>query len=134
LGAVISLGLIVLIGFFGVVLPGLAVFKQAKVLEAKAKETKGSLQKKDLTLIKSNLDEIGQEVDQLEKKYKRLIIVKITPGLRNYYLDGERLIKSARAGIKAGKIVIEAAEPYQDFLGLKGASESAQLAGGEKTN
>lgn len=134
LRGLVLLAVIILIGLLGVILPGLAVIKQTKVLEAKARETKDSLQKKDLNLIKSNLDEINQEVEKLEKNYQRLVIVKITPGLRNYYLDGERLIKSAKAGVKAGEIVIEAVEPYQDFLGLKSATESGQLSGGgEKT-
>jgi len=128
-----AFGVILLVVLLGIGLPALAVFRQTKVLEAKARETKDSLQTKDLSLIRSKLDETDQEAAKLEKRYKKLILLKITPGLRNYYLDGLRLIESAKAGIEAGKIVVEAVEPYQDFLGLKGATESAQLEGGEKT-
>jgi len=128
----ILLGL-VLLGLFGLLIPGLAVVNQAKSVEKKAREIKGALSAKDLTLIKNKLLETSAEVEKLNKRYHRLILLKFLPGLRNYYFDGQGAINAAKAGVKAGQIIAEAIEPYQDFLGFKEASESSQLTGGAKT-
>jgi len=124
---------LVLVGLIGIVLPALAVVNQAKSVEKKARETKKVLATKDLTLIKNKLLETSAEVEKLNKKYHRLILLKFLPGLHNYYFDGQRAISAAKAGVDAGKIVTEAIEPYQDFLGFKEASESSQLTSGAKT-
>lgn len=131
LGAIILLVLI-FIGLIGTVIPGMAVIKQAKTLEAKTKEIRGVIAGKDLSLIKEKAGEIKKETEALEKKYRKLVLLKIIPGLRSYYLDGEAGIRAAEAGIRAAEAVLEAIEPYQDFLGLKGGHES-ELLGGEKT-
>ncbi len=132
-GFLIFLVLLIIVGLIGIVVPGTALVNQVKNLETKAQKIKSTMATKDLKLIKREMEEVGQEVEKLEKGYKRLFLLKIIPGLRGYYLDGQGVIKAAKAGVKTGKIIIEAVEPYQDFLGLIGDEEEGALAGGEKT-
>jgi len=130
------LSLIFLIFFFwllGLLIPGVMVFNQAKQLMAQSQDLKASLKTRDLRLIKTKIDQLEQELEKLAKRYRWLVLARVTPILRNYYFDGEKLLAVAQSGLDLGQIAIEAVAPYQDFLGLKGASSSAQLQGGEKT-
>jgi len=132
----ISLGILgglLLVFVLGVLIPGIAVVNRAKQLEHRAKEVKEAVATKNLGLIKDKIAELDGEIKNFEQGYRRLFLLKIVPGLRRYYFDGERAIVAAKSGVKLGQIVVESVEPYQDFLGLKGASESGQLANGEKT-
>lgn len=130
-GLILTLFLAVIV--FGGIIPVLGIINQAKVLKVISLEAKGSLQTKDLAIIKSNIDKVDQEVESLKNLLDRAVVLKITPFIKNYYQDGQRVIAAAQAGINAGKIIIDSVEPYQDFLGLKGDTTKSALTGGEKT-
>jgi len=123
-----ALLLVVFLGFF-LILPLRSLAQQARLLRTKAAEAKWALTQKDLVLLKNKLGEIGGLLDVTEAHSKRLGWLKIIPRVGRFYQDGQRLLAAAEEGVEAGKIVIEAVEPYQDFLGVSGRTEG----GGEKT-
>lgn len=125
-GLVISLSL-------SVVLPLRGLWRQGQNLEPKIGEIKSAVDKKDLSKIKTKINQTQGELAELNRRYQKLFLVKHLPYLKKYYRDGEHGIAAAREGLKAGKLVVEAIEPYQDFLGLEEATRSAELEGGAKT-
>lgn len=120
-------------GYFGLWIPAKSVIGKVKNLETKAREIKDLASTKDLKLIKEKVSELDQEIDLLAKDYRKLSFLNPIPKAGDYYRDGIRVIDSLKSGAKSAEILIKAVEPYQDFLGLKGATESGQLAGGGKT-
>ena len=129
----LALILVVILWGVGLAVPGLMVLNQVKRLAIQGQELRASLKSKDLKLIKTKLSRLEQGLEKLSQSYRWLALAQVTPGLRGYYFDGQRLLLAARSGLDLGRIAVEAVAPYQDFLGFKGASESAQLTGGEKT-
>lgn len=106
-------------------LPGKALLAQVNVTKSEALKLKQSLSDKDLNQIKSNLQNIRVELQNTDDKFKKFSFLKIVPRAKDYYRDGENLIKIGKDALDTGEIVIQAAEPYQDFLGLKGSSTSS---------
>jgi len=132
----ITLGLVFGLIFslaLGVVLPLRSLWQQGQNLKPKVSQIKAAVSEKDLKKIKNNLEETQGELGELNRRYNKLFLVKRLPYLKKYYEDGQHGITAAREGLEAGKLVVEAIEPYQDFLGLKNATESGELLGGEKT-
>lgn len=126
----VGLGLIAL---FGLILPGLSLLKSVEALGSRAKEAKLALESKDIGQIRDKVRDINDSLLQVEANYQKIALAKLILGLRSYYLDGERVIVAAKSGVAAVNILIDAIEPYQDFLGLKGGDGDSKLAGGEKT-
>lgn len=114
--------------FLIVFLPGKKILGQINSIRSEAQVLQQAINDKDIEKVKENLNNIKLEINLVEKTYKRLGYLNIIPGIRNYYKDGQRLISIAYDGIDASEIVIQAIEPYKDFLGIKGGSTS-----GEKT-
>ena len=125
-------GLFLVLGLL-IGIPAISFVKQVRKIEAKAREVQASLSSRDLELIEKKLEETENELNTLEKSYQRLVIIKFLPILRNYYLDGQKALLAADSGLKTGHIVVEAVKPYQDFLGLKSATESAEIKDGGQT-
>jgi len=132
LGIISGLGAIlitiILLAVFGLVIPGKKVFASAQTIKLKALELKLIVSQKDLAQIKTKLDEISNELDHLEQEFNKMFFAKSVPIFKKYYTDGENMITSGRSAIKAGQILIEAVEPYQDFLGLKANKQETDTA------
>jgi len=132
----IFLGIVVLLAgvlVFKIGLPAISFAKDLKKLERKAGEAKSAVSTKDLSKIKAEIDSFEKDFGDLEKDFGKLSLLKIVPYFRNFYFDGEKLFAAATSGMRAGKIVITAVEPYQDFLGLTGGNGEDLFGGGEKT-
>ncbi|MFH1561772.1 MAG: DUF4012 domain-containing protein [Patescibacteria group bacterium] len=115
-------------------LPALAFAKQAKGLETNVQGLKEALAKKDFALIKDELNKTAQAIDQLDVSYRRIALARIIPVAKNYYSDGQRVMTAAQSGIKTGQILIEAIEPYQDFLGFTGGqAQQEEVKSSEQT-
>jgi hypothetical protein len=117
----------------GIALPLRGVWQQAQELKPKISEIKAAVSEKDLTKIKTKINETETELAELDRRYEKLFLVKHLPYFKKYYQDGEHAFSAAKEGLEAGKLVVESIEPYQDFLGIKEATESAELDNGEKT-
>lgn len=119
------IGLGVFFAFTALYLPGKALLAQVNLTKNETLKLKQSLSDKDLNQIKNNLQSIRSELQNTDDKFKKFSFLKIVPKARDYYHDGENLIKIGKDALDTGEIVIKAAEPYQDFLGLKGSSTSS---------
>lgn len=111
--------------FLFVFLPAKSLYKEVNVSKGLIQELKQSVSDKDLAKGKESLIKIKSELKVIDNKFKKLSYLKIVPIAKNYYHDGENLIKIGNNALEAGDIVITAIEPYQDFLGLKGAATSS---------
>lgn len=111
--------------FFFLYLPAQSLVKEINKTKAIALRLNQSISDKDLVQGKAILVEINQQVTIIDNKYKKLSYLKFIPVAKDYFQDGENLIKIARDALETGDIVIKAIEPYQDFLGLKGSGVSS---------
>ncbi|HBP51151.1 TPA: hypothetical protein DD455_02350 [Candidatus Shapirobacteria bacterium] len=121
-------GVLILIAiflFFFLYLPGKAIVKEIDTTKTIALSLQQSISDKDLAQSKINLSAIKQQLAVVESKFKKLSYLKIVPFANKYYQDGQSLLKIGNDALETGDIVIQAIEPYQDFLGLKGAATSS---------
>lgn len=132
--ALISFGVLLLIGlslsaltYFSLYLPARqlqSTLTQAQTLIPPLKE---AVAQKNLSSIRSSLSQLRSQVDKIETDINRFQLLKSLPPAKPYFQDSATLIKVARDGLDAGDLVINAIEPYGDFLGLAGsATDSAK--------
>jgi len=111
--------------FFFLYLPGKSLLKQIDTTKVVAQTLQQSISDKDLAQSKNALSSLTQQLSLINEKFKKLSYLKFIPIANNYYKDGQNLIKIGNDALETGAIVIQAIEPYQDFLGLKGAATSS---------
>lgn len=111
--------------FFFLFIPGKALYNQINKTKVSVQSLKQSIQDKNLVQAQQNLNELKTQIQTIESSYKKLSLIGSFPIINNYYKDGKEAILIAKNGLETGEIVIKAIEPYQDFLGLKGTSVSA---------
>lgn len=114
-----------LLSFLFLFLPIKSLYSEVNNSQALIQQLKQSVSDKDLAKGKESLNQIKNELKIIDGKFKKLSYLKIIPIAKNYYHDGENLLKIGNDAIEAGDIVITTIEPYQDFLGLKGAATSS---------
>ena len=110
--------------FFIVFVPGQKIYAQIQNIKKSIPIIQQAISDKDLNKIKETLTTLNTQTLSLEKSYKKLAYTKYLPVIGNYYKDGQQLIIVAKEGIATGNILIQAIEPYKDFLGAKGSSTS----------
>ncbi len=108
---------------FAVVMPVRNLYQQAQTLRPKISEIQAAVSEKDLTKIKNKISETQSELAEINRQYNKLFLVKRLPYFKTYYEDGQHGLTAAEKGLEAGKLVVEAVEPYQDFLGLEETAE-----------
>lgn len=106
--------------FAPMVINALALVKSGQQTATGLQETIANLKDQDLPKTLESLNKAKDSLEKTEGIYKRFVPLKVIPGLSNYYQDGEHLIKAGKAGLEAGKILVDAIEPYSDVLGFKG--------------
>jgi hypothetical protein len=124
----VILGIVLLLGtfiFFFLYLPGKALLNEINNTKTFATALQQSISDKDLARGKLELNNIKQQLVIIDNKFKKLSYLKFIPVANNYYHDGQNLIKIGNDALETGDVVIQAIEPYQDFLGLKGAATSS---------
>ena len=119
------ISLIAVFLFFFLYLPAKDLLKQINETKAVALTLKQSVTDKDLAQSKVIMASLNQQLTLIDNKFKKLSYLKLIPGAKDYYQDGQNLIKIGNDAIETGNIVIQAVEPYQDFLGLKGSGVSS---------
>ncbi|MFA6007065.1 MAG: DUF4012 domain-containing protein [Candidatus Shapirobacteria bacterium] len=126
LSVIISIIVLILIFlFFGLYLPGKDLLNQINTAKITVQTLKQSISDKDLNQSKTTLGNLRQQLTLINNKFQKLSYLKIIPIAKNYYSDGQNLIKISQNALDTGDIVIQAIEPYQDFLGLKGSGVSS---------
>jgi len=106
-------------------LPAKKLADQVVKTKIEATKLKQFVADKDITGAKNQLTVLQSSLNQTSTELNKLSFAGSFPYLKNYYQDGIRLSKIANDGVDIGFTIIKAIEPYQDFLGLKGASTSS---------
>jgi len=113
--------------FFFAFVPGKNLYYQLLTTKNKFTEIQQSLTAKNFDQIKNQLDDLNNQKQIIQKKYIGLKIVGSLPYFNRYYRDGQHALNIFQEGLETGKIIVQAIEPYKDFLGLQGvATDSAQ--------
>ncbi len=134
--------LFVLVTILGVVtvlavlisIPVYGVYKEGKVLAAKAQDLKASVATNDISVVKAQLQTFETELGVFQNKYKSIAFLKVVPVVGSYVRDGDNGVQAGLYGIQAGKILLETVEPYADIIGFKGAASKAATSGAENAN
>lgn len=113
------------LGFFFVYLPAKKILSQVELAKNETQNIKVAIADKDLNRAKDSIVKLRQITSSIDSTYKQLKFAQVLPVINNYYKDGNRVISIAKEGLDAGDILIQAIEPYTDFLGLKGSSVSS---------
>ena len=120
----IIISVITVLFFFFVFIPGKKIFAQIENIKKSVPVIQQAVSDKDLDKIKESLNTVTKQIASVETSYKNLAWLKILPIIGNYYKDGQQTLIIAKEGIETGKILVQAIEPYKDFLGAKGSSTS----------
>lgn len=120
----IVLSIIIVLIFFSIFVPSKKIYSQIKNIKTSITVIQQAVNDKDLDKIKESLTTTTKQIASVEINYKKLAWIKILPIIGNYYKDGQQALIIANQGIETGKILIQAIEPYKDFLGAKGSSTS----------
>jgi len=107
------------LGFFFVYLPAKNFSAQVISLKTDVVNLKTAISNKDLKATQVQIDNLQSKIQIVEKSYAKFKYVNYLPYAKNYYQDGLNAISIAKEGLTTGTILIQAIEPYQDFLGLK---------------
>ena len=110
--------------FFFVFVPGKKLYSQVENIRKSIPVIQQAVNDKDLNKIKDTLSTLDNQTDDVKISYQKFAYTKYLPIVGNYYQDGQNLLIIAKEGIATGNILIQAIEPYKDFLGAKGSSTS----------
>jgi hypothetical protein len=108
--------------FFFVYIPGQKLYTDVLSLKSGVSKLKTSVSNKDLKDAQVQVDNLNSKLLQLNSSYKKFSYLNSVPYLKDYYSDGIHALNIGKLGLETGEIVIQAVEPYQDFLGLKGSA------------
>lgn len=111
--------------FFFLYVPGKKLYDQINKTKPIVQALQQSIQDKDLIKAQQNIIQLKTQTKLIESSYKNLSLIGSLPIVNNYYKDGNQTIIVVKDGLDTGEIIIKAVQPYQDFLGLKGAAVSA---------
>lgn len=117
--------IISLIFFFTFYIPGKKLITQAQSLKTDVDKLSAAITNKDLKDTKTQIDNLKIKLSQLQTSFNKFSYLKTFPKVKDYYQDGQQFFEIGNNSLNAGLIVVEAIEPYQDFLGLKGTATSS---------
>ena len=124
----IIVGIIILLSTITYVfayLPAQKLSNQINLTKIEAEKLKQNISDKDIASAKNQLITIQSNLDKVSQNLSTFSYFNYLPYLKNYYQDSQRMVKIANNGVEIGNTLIKAIEPYQDFLGLKGAATSS---------
>ena len=105
-----------------VFIPAKTFYNHALTLKTDVDKLKLAVNNKDLKDAQVQITSLKSRLTQLHSEYVKFSYFTAVPYTKAYYSDGQRMFDISQNALDAGDIVIKAVEPYQDFLGLKGAS------------
>lgn len=123
-GFLVVLVVIFAVVFVAVVIPGMDIYKKAKVLAAHSAAVDTITSSQDLSVIKNEIASLRTDLASFTQSYSKVSYMRSLPWVGPYYRDGEAATKAANAALDTGDLVIAAIEPYADIIGLKGAKQA----------
>ena len=122
----IFVSVIAVLGFFLIFVPGKKLYAQILNLKESVPAIQQAISDKDLDKIKEVINTTKIQTTSIENSYKKFTWTKGLPVIGNYYKDGQQVLIIAKEGIETTEILIQAIEPYKDFLGIKGGATSSE--------
>ncbi len=116
----VILGALLLFGIFGILLPGIQVFAQARKTYVQAKLALNALKTQNVEDASVQLAATKPEIEKTQKALAGMGYLAFVPVANFYYSDAVHLVNAAVYGRNAGQILVDAIKPYADVLGLKG--------------
>jgi uncharacterized protein DUF4012 len=110
--------------FFFIFIPGRRLLTQVQTIQKSIPAIQQAINDKDLDKTKEILISLENQEKSLEKNYQKIAYIKYLPVIGNYYKDGQQILIATKEGIETSNILVQAIEPYKDFLGVKGSSAS----------
>jgi len=120
-GIVVLLLVLLCIPAYATYKSGLATYREAKLLEAAAKEQNVALASDEITKTQALLQ-------KTQSNFHWLLPLKLIPVVNWYYNDADHLMSAASDGLDSAQTIATSLEPYADILGLKGTSNPAGVA------
>ncbi len=117
----IILSLIILFLFFFAFAPGKKLYDQITYAKDDLNTLKQSISTKDIDKVKIDIELLQKRLIIVENRYQKLSLIGSFPYINQFYQDGKIAINIGKEAIQTGKIIIDAIEPYKDFLGLQGS-------------
>lgn len=114
------------------VLPGIRVYNDAKILQADAADVQAAIASQDMSRIKSKLTDVKTHLVTFQSSYQALAWTRFVPIVGVYWTDGQSGVKAGLEGLGAGEILIETVEPYADIIGFT-TDPSKQASSGEES-
>jgi hypothetical protein len=118
--SLITLSVLLLIGFFFIYLPAAKAYAQAKVVSAHLQVMSAHAKNQDIVGMQQELPLAQESLDKLKSDASGLVWTKFIPFFGNYYRDFEHGTNAGTAGLDAADKLIKIVSPYADLLGLKG--------------
>ncbi|MEX0896247.1 MAG: DUF4012 domain-containing protein [Patescibacteria group bacterium] len=97
---------------------------QAVTAQATARTAYDQFKAQDLPGVKSQLEQLDQQLVDMRAIYARLGFYRYIPIARNYYKDGSYVFAAGESSLEAGHKMVAAVEPYADVLGFTGEEET----------
>lgn len=110
---------------FGIVVPGLAAYTQARKTYAVAKLAINAIKQENIEDASNQLNALRPELLKTQQQVKGMGYLAFVPLVNFYYNDALHLVNAGVYGLNAGQILVDSIKPYADVLGLKGAHSFA---------
>ena len=121
----ITATLLLTLGFFFFYVPGKKIYDQVLSLQSNSQNLQTAISQKDLKGTQVQIDNLKTKIKLLDSSVNRLSYLGQLPLIKDYYADSKRIVQIGLEGLDTGSVLIQAIEPYQDFLGLKGTATSS---------
>jgi hypothetical protein len=119
----IFIALIIVVGILGylmIVVPGKAILTSVKKLQTSGTQVTAMLKQQDMGAVKAQMTLIKSNLDEVKSNFQKLQWTASMPVLKNYYADGTHSLDAANEVLAAGNLAIDGIAPYADIIGLKG--------------
>jgi len=107
------------VGYFVLLRPVLAIANSARELKASTQEISIGVKDLDFTKVKEGLESTKLQLKEFEDVYaKNMNTIRKLPMAEAYYQDSQSLLAVASQGIELGEITVNILEPYAAELGF----------------
>lgn len=118
--SLITLSILLFVGYFFVFLPVTKAYAQAKVVSGHLQIMLAHGKDQNIVGVRDELPLAQAALDKLKKDASGLVWTKFIPYIGNYYRDFEHGTNAGTAGLDAADKLLTIISPYADLLGLKG--------------
>lgn len=112
--------ILLVLGYFFIFRPIVDIKAKANIVLASAKEMKSVLEKNNIELLKTKMDDFSNKYENLEKAARPIYWASFIP----YVADLKNGLTAGSYLVKAGKETITTIEPYADLIGFKKGEKS----------